>query len=359
MKNKNNNLDKNNLMITFALKTKMPINKNAFIRYLTLDKCFRNPGRMYFIEDLVDACNEALNNFNLNDKGVKKRQIQYDIQFMSSPEGFSAPIETYTYGKRKYYRYSDLKFSITQKLLPQNVVELSKEMVVFLSQFDGMAPLKEIYDRLPELKELYDIKDIEPFVEYDFNFDYEGLKNFSELFFAIMHKKVLKIDYYSYHKKQDEQIIFHPHYLKEFLHRWYVIGYNETTQKFNWVLGLERISKVEELIDKNYLPAKENIKEYFEDVIGVTKPENQSAQKILIKVHPEFENYILTRPFHGSQKNKGKDENGWRIIELNLIINEELINNLMMYIHFLKIESPETLKQKVIERMNEGLKNNK
>lgn len=344
--------------ITFALKSPMPINKNALIRYLTLDKCFRNTGRMYFIEDLVDACNQALKEINPNGKGIQKRQVQYDIEYMRSADGFGAPIKAYWYDKRKYYRYEDPKFTIHHKLLPHNIIELSKEVVYFLSQFDGLAPLKEIYDQLPELKKYYDIKDVEPFVEFDFNFDYEGLKNFNDAFLSILHKKVLEIEYFAFLDNKTYRYIIHPHYLKEYNHRWYLIGYNETEQKYNWVLGLERIKKMKQIVDKEYIPAKESIKDYFYDIIGVTKLENKKEEKIILKIDPKFERYITSRPFHPSQKNKKLDENGWREIELNLIINEEFINHLMPYIHFIKIIEPIELKEKIVKRLQSGLKNN-
>ena len=38
----------------------MSVNKNALIRYQVLDRCFRNSGRMYFWEDLLEECNKAL-----------------------------------------------------------------------------------------------------------------------------------------------------------------------------------------------------------------------------------------------------------------------------------------------------------
>ena len=34
----------------------MATNKNALIRYKILDTCFRNPGKKYFIEDLIEKC---------------------------------------------------------------------------------------------------------------------------------------------------------------------------------------------------------------------------------------------------------------------------------------------------------------
>ena len=48
----------------------MPINKNANIRYRVLDRCFRDKRHRYFIEDLIDECDEALR--ELNDIGKTK-----------------------------------------------------------------------------------------------------------------------------------------------------------------------------------------------------------------------------------------------------------------------------------------------
>ena len=38
----------------------MPANKNALIRYKTIDNCLRNRYRRWTLDDLVDACSEAL-----------------------------------------------------------------------------------------------------------------------------------------------------------------------------------------------------------------------------------------------------------------------------------------------------------
>ncbi|NJK98351.1 MAG: hypothetical protein HC905_28610 [Bacteroidales bacterium] len=88
----------------------MSTNKNATARYLTLDRCFRNSGRNYYIEDLVDACNDSLKDLDPSSSGVRRRQIFEDIKFMRDSKGFDAPIETFKDGKRAFYRYSDLSF---------------------------------------------------------------------------------------------------------------------------------------------------------------------------------------------------------------------------------------------------------
>jgi hypothetical protein len=48
----------------------MATNKNATIRYQTLNRCFRNPGRKYYIEDLVEACNDSLLDIDPSSTGL-------------------------------------------------------------------------------------------------------------------------------------------------------------------------------------------------------------------------------------------------------------------------------------------------
>jgi hypothetical protein len=38
----------------------MPANRNALIRYKTIDKCLRNPYRRWTLKDLMDARSDAL-----------------------------------------------------------------------------------------------------------------------------------------------------------------------------------------------------------------------------------------------------------------------------------------------------------
>ena len=60
----------------------MPANKNALIRYKTIDNCLRNKYRRWTLEDLVDACSDALYDLEGISKGVSLRTVQGDIQMM-------------------------------------------------------------------------------------------------------------------------------------------------------------------------------------------------------------------------------------------------------------------------------------
>ena len=38
----------------------MPVNRNALIRYKTIDNCLRRRNRRWTLEDLIEACSDAL-----------------------------------------------------------------------------------------------------------------------------------------------------------------------------------------------------------------------------------------------------------------------------------------------------------
>jgi predicted DNA-binding transcriptional regulator YafY len=338
----------------------MPVNKSMLIRIIAIDRCLRNTTRLYNISDLQEACNLALKEFNSESNGISRRTIYNDLDFLKSDEGFSAPIVTMSSGGKKvYYSYSDKNFSILGKFLPANLVEISKTMVEFLLNFDGLAPLEEIRSNMEDLKKFYHIHEREQFVEFEHNFDYLGNQWFAPIFYSISNRVPLEVVYESYSRKRTENLIFHPCYLKSYMQRWYAIGYNETEDKPYWILALERIKSLKEKPELNFIQRNIDIKEYFYDVIGVTKESGKRPVEIRFKVHPDFEKYITTRPFHPSQKNRGYDADGWREFSLNVIINEELLNHLMLYMHYIKIISPPELKEKLLNRIHQILENNK
>ena len=108
----------------------MPANKNALIRYKTTDNCLRNRYRRWTLDDLVEACSDALYDMEGITKGVCARTVQMDIQIMRSDKlGYNAPIEVYD---RIYYRYADPDYSITEMPLSVEDYKLIKKAIIIL-----------------------------------------------------------------------------------------------------------------------------------------------------------------------------------------------------------------------------------
>lgn len=117
----------------------MPANKNALIRYKTIDNCLKNKYRKWTLDDLVEACCNALYDMEGIKKGVCARTVQMDIQIMRSDKlGYYAPIEVYD---RIYYRYADPDYSITQNPLSMDDCELLKKAIMLLESKEN--PNKE------------------------------------------------------------------------------------------------------------------------------------------------------------------------------------------------------------------------
>ncbi len=113
----------------------MPVNKNALIRYKTLDRCLRNRYRRWTLDDLVEACSDALYEMEGITSGVSVRTVQADLQVMRSDKlGYNAPIEVYD---NKFYRYADPDYSISNSPIDEDTYELVTEAVVKLRQCDA------------------------------------------------------------------------------------------------------------------------------------------------------------------------------------------------------------------------------
>ena len=128
----------------------MPANKNALIRYNIIDKCLRNRYRKWTIDDLVDACSDALYEMEGIAKGVSIRTVQGDIQLMRSDKlGYNAPIEVYD---NKYYRYADSDYSIRENRLSEDDYELVEKAVTLIGRVEKNTDVVELGKVLLQLK---------------------------------------------------------------------------------------------------------------------------------------------------------------------------------------------------------------
>lgn len=128
----------------------MPANKNALIRYKTIDRCLRNRYRRWTLDDLVEACSDALYELEGVLRGVSVRTIQSDIQMMRSDKlGYNAPIEVY---EGKYYRYAEADYSISESPLSTDMCELLSLAVKRLDNCE-LDESQEIGSLLMEVKE--------------------------------------------------------------------------------------------------------------------------------------------------------------------------------------------------------------
>ena len=331
----------------------MATNKNATIRYQALNRCFRNPGRKYYIDDLINACNDSLQDIDPDSTGIKKRQVFDDIKFMRDSQGFNAPIESLKDGKKAFYRYSNSSFSINNQPLNLREAQQLKESLMTLSRFKGLPQFEWVDEMKARLETSFKLKSQEKVIEFEENQYLTGKEYIGVLYDGIINEQVLNIQYRSFKWEESIKMIVHPYFLKQYNNRWFLMGRNGEMTVTN--IALDRIEEIQ-TVHEVYLPNTEiNFEEYFEDVVGVSVTNEAKVEKILLKVDAESWPYIKTKPIHGSQKIK-EQKADYTIIELQLIPNFELESIIFSHGEKIEVLEPESLRQRIknrIIRLNE------
>lgn len=331
----------------------MSINKNAYLRYQVLDKCFSNKYRMFFIDDLLDEVNKALEEFNGCGSKVERRQLFDDIKFMESEAGFSIPLERIRQGKKVYYRYSETDFSIKNQKISDDEIETINSALMVLLRFRGIPQFEWVNEIFPKLQSAFQDKEPTEVISFDQNEYLVGLDNLPILYKSITNKSALNIEYQSFKESEPKLLIIHPYYLKQFNKRWFLFGLNNK-DKLIYNLPLDRIKSISQSSEKYIENTTLEFKEYFEDIVGVSFAPDEKQVKIQLKAHKDVAPYILTKPLHGSQKSK-KNNTNETIIEIEVIPNIELKQLLLSYGDGIEVISPESFRdqmKKEIDSMN-------
>lgn len=323
----------------------------TLIRYLAYDRCLQNRGFKYTWQDLQKAANQDLEDRDYQPIG--KTQFFQDIKDLRGAP-YLAPIETYREGGQSYYRYSDLDYSFRKQDLTEAEAEQVRSALLVLSRFKGLPQFEWVQEMIPKIEQTFKLgAQNDQIIGFEQNVDLKGLNYFGELFNAIFRKKVLKIKYKSFTSNAIVEQIIHPYFLKQYNNRWFLFGKNP---EFDGIrnLALDRIE--DEIIETNktYIPNTEyNFDEYFEDIIGVTKPAGKQVEKVKLWFSPAQAPYIHTKPLHGTQKEKW-DESGM-IVTIEVIPNPELEHLILRHGENCKVLEPEELRVRVQERLKNAV----
>ena len=333
----------------------MSQNKNALIRYKTIDKCLQNQYRTWTLEDLIEACSDALFEYEGKENPISKRTIQSDIQIMRSEKlGYNAPIVVYD---KKYYKYEDEEFTITDIPLTETDINVLTETVSMLKQFKDFSLFSDVSDILQRLEDkIYAEKShTQPVIYLDKNENLKGLHFLDEIYQAIIKKVVLVITYKSFKSREVQKFNFHPFILKEFNNRWFLVGKKKTSHPIT-NLALDRIISIDFDFSLSYLEQNFDAEDFYKDVVGVTVNEGLNARIIELWIDANNAPYVLTKPLHNSQKLEKENEDGSFIITLKLKINYEIERLLLGFGDGLEVIRPEGLRKRMKDKLEKALK---
>lgn len=330
----------------------MATNKHAIIRYEALDRCLSNKGRKFFIEDLIIYIAQAIKDYTGSEASISRRQIFKDIDFMRSEAGFRAPIASYKEGRKTYYRYSDYSYSLAIQQINPVEADLLKTALDMLGRFKGLPQFDFIQELSLKLKKSFQLEELGDYILFDQNEYLKNLDLLGSLLNHIQNKQTLQLSYKSFNQEKEKNFIIHPYFLKQYNKRWFLFGQCEGYA--NWTnFPLDRITKFIALENIKYIEPTESPADYFEDLIGVSKPIDVQPQLIQIKIIKALWPYIESKPLHPSQKviNRTTEHT---TIQLEVIPNYEFYSHILGFGASLEILSPIDVRNAIGQKLKDS-----
>jgi len=333
----------------------MALNKNALIRYKTIDKCLQNHYRQWTLNNLIEACSDSLYEYEGRSVNISKRTIQLDIQLMRSDKlGYNAPIIVYD---KKYYKYEDESFSITDIPLNETDMNVLSETVEMLKQFKDFSLFSELGGIINRLEDkIYTEKTHQPaIIHLDKNENLKGLNHLDTLYQAIIKKITLKITYQSFSARSPSVLIFHPFILKEFNNRWFVVGKKNEEEKI-LTLALDRIEKIDFDLSVDFINESFDADEFYKKTYGVTVMNDKQLLEMELKIDRSNSPYVLTKPIHHSQKVLEKFDDGSVLISIRVHHNFEIERLILGFGDAIEVIKPRILRNRIKQKLINALK---
>jgi predicted DNA-binding transcriptional regulator YafY len=330
----------------------MAVNKNALIRYKTIDACLRNRYREWTLNDLIEACSDALYEYEGKDVDVSKRTVQLDIQMMRSDKlGYNAPIVVYN---RKYYTYEDPEYSIVNIPVTDKDIKVMNDAIQLLRQFKDFSLFQEMNGVLQRLEDsVYASQEKNrPIIHLDKNEQLKGLEYIDVIYEVIQNKKTINVTYQSFKARDASVMSVHPQLLKEFNNRWFLLASHKNKLI---TLALDRILEIVNNDTMVYEDLQIDGDVYYKDVVGVTVA-NTRATRIEFWIDKKNAPYVITKPFHASQRLMRHTEDGV-IFNILVQINFELERLILGFGDSIEILRPKGLRNRMIKKLQRAMYN--
>lgn len=334
----------------------MPANRNALVRYRTIDKCLQNRFRRWTLDDLIEACSDALYEYEGIEKGVSRRTVQLDIQFMRSDKlGYNAPIIVVD---RKFYTYEDPDYSITNIPLTDQDLGMLDEVVEILKQFKGFTHFQEVGGMVNRLEDMVRTERTHTrrIIDFEKNEGLQGLNHLDEVYQAVLKKMVLEITYKSFKAKSAGKFHLYPYLLKEYRNRWFVLGRRSDSGTQMVTLALDRIQEIKMLPEEGFIANRDvDLENYFAEVIGVTVNSGAAVTEVHLYCDSKAAPYVLTKPLHASQK-LVREEGKSVVVSIEVRHNYELEREIIGFGESMTVLKPEWLRRRIEARLSRALR---
>lgn len=377
----------------------MPTNKNALIRYMILDKLLSDRNNRYTCLDLLKKVNEGLEDAGFStvggdgdfDQRIKngKRVIQKDlIDLQNSPFNMEIDDSDTKFGAPVYCYADKTKTLFSQKLTDEEK-SLLREVFNTLGQFSGLNNFEWMEDLQAKLNDSDSFGDGNPSnsanaprnkaIVFSSNPFLKNSNLLGLLFNYVTHKQIIEITYQPFGKEIRKYPVA-PYQLRQYNNRWFIVCTFINTEEHHYKSGfyltlpIDRIQEIKPLPKPakspkgtyEYIDCADDLDEYFDDCIGITRYEDQEPQDIILAIKNGFIGYVETKPLHPSQTYLKKEQEslhskypaleGYSFYKIQVIPNIELISLIRSFGSDIILVSPKEVRNYINDDVKESLR---
>jgi len=149
-------------------------------------------------------------------------------------------------------------------------------------------------------------------------------------------------------------IIFHPFILKQFNNRWFLVGKEEGKSQI-FTLALDRIVTIDYDLSTSYLNDGFDGDAHYKNTYGVTVLNDDFLQDVVLKIDKQNAPYVITKPFHLSQKTLEVAEDGSVFIQLCVHLNMEFDRLILGFGDSIEVIKPRILRNRIKKKLGWAL----
>lgn len=317
----------------------MPLNKNAYRRYFTIDLMLRHR-RFPAKRDIAEECE------------VSEEMIKKDIDNLRL-EPWNAPI-AYDQKKQGYY-YTEPNYWLPAMILTDQELDALSTIQQLLAPFTGSNLYNEFQKLLKQINRFTEASsDHHPNREKDpFDGQFEqSLENilkpakvygatayFFDLFKAARTCRQVHILYRSWNDDQPRWRTICPYGLKQHLRNWYAVAKDTEEDKVKTYL-IHRIADLR-FSEDYFLPDEDfNMEDFFANVQGIMNIQHKEPEELELHINANLVGRLKELVGEETVQQETNASRGMTRIVLYIQLNDELLRNLVKFGPDLQVISP-------------------
>lgn len=191
-------------------------------------------------------------------------------------------------------------------------------------------------------------KDYAKYISYGEAYLFKGIEHVPRLLDAIHSQKVISFEHENYQKGTKKATLLEPYLIREYLNRWYVVGYKVDTHELR-TFGVDRMSKLIKTKDAFERKDSQKLHDLFKHVVGVVYDTDELIT-LEFKAPIGQKKYLDSLPLHESQVcTHHNDEEVF--YQITVVPNYELEQKLLMHAIFITVTGPKTYAQHFAEKI--------